>query len=70
MITASGKIQFSAEGRLFNLAFERFHLSDQIERIRVYGKTSKMELQSDRPFLRINNARKAVKWQIISDTKT
>lgn len=66
MISATGNISINNDGVLVKLQFERYYLSDQIERIRVYGKEKEIKIQSDRPFIRANNFKKAVKWQIIS----
>jgi hypothetical protein len=41
-------------------------LSNQIERIKVYGKKSELLLQSDRPEIKNNNKRKPTNWKIIS----
>lgn len=62
----SGKIQIQVDKTKYNLNFERYYLSDQIERIRVFGKSREILLQSDRPFLKRDRKRKAVNWKIIS----
>ncbi|UEG50867.1 hypothetical protein LK994_05185 [Ferruginibacter lapsinanis] len=62
----TGKLDFSVGSKRFKLSFERYYLSEQIERIRVSGKEKTMELQSNRPEIKLNNKRKAVNWKIIS----
>lgn len=61
-----GELNFSVGKAGYNLKFERYYLSEQIERIKVYGKEKELLLQCDRPEIKLNNKRRAVKWKIIS----
>lgn len=63
---AKGELIFTLD-KVYKLKFERYYLSDQIERIKVFGKTSELLLQSDRPEIKANNKRRAIKWKIISE---
>lgn len=55
------------EGKIYNLHAEQSHLSVQIERFTVKGKDGKREivLQSDRPSLRLKEAKKGISWKLI-----
>ena len=63
---AKGKLFFCFDQKKYNLNFQRYYLSNQIERIKVYGKKSELLLQSDRPEIKNNNKRKSTNWKIIS----
>ena len=69
MIDLTGTIKFTHGLTIYTLNFERYYHSDQIERIRVFGRERELLLQSDRPDIKGNNRRKAVKWKIISDAR-
>lgn len=66
---AAGDLWFTADTTRYRLKFERYYLSEQIERIKVYGKKTEILLQSDRPAIRNNKKRSAIKWKIISEIK-
>lgn len=65
-ITGAIFVPYKSHG--FRLEFERYHISDQIEKLHITGEIN-IDVQSDRPYLKANNKRKSVEWKVISDIK-
>ena len=56
------KIKYGAN--TFTLDAEKVYESDQIMRIKVYGKHSYILLENDYPFLQATKSKKAIKWKV------
>jgi hypothetical protein len=52
------------KGTAFKLEAEKVYESDQIMRIKVYGKKDFILLENDYPFILFNNSKKAIKWKL------
>jgi hypothetical protein len=63
----TGELFFRVDNTRYTLHFERYYISNQIERIKVFGKKTEMRLQCDRPEIKLNNKKRAIKWKIISE---
>lgn len=64
-----GEIKFRSEGVLYTLQYERYYQSEQIEKIKVFGKEKEIHFQNDRPSIITHKKRKAPNWKIISGLK-
>ncbi|MFT3679410.1 MAG: hypothetical protein QM791_04005 [Ferruginibacter sp.] len=62
----TGVLRFEVESQKYELNYQRYYLSNQIEKIKVYGKAKEIHMQSDRPEIRLNNKKRTPKWKIIS----
>lgn len=56
------KIKYGANA--FTLQAEKVYESEQIMRIKVYGKHSYILLENDYPFLQATKSKKAIKWKV------
>jgi hypothetical protein len=61
-----GIIKFRSGGVLYTLNYVRYYLSENIEKIKVYGKEKEIHLQSNRPELSRKKNKRAAQWKIIS----
>ncbi len=58
------ELHISYQQRPHTLKAELVYHSDQVMRIRVYGKTSSILLENNYPYLHKLQSRKGMKWQI------
>ncbi len=58
------ELQIRYRSRVHLLKAEEVYHSEQLMRIRVYGKTSSILLENNYPFLQKMKSRKGIKWQI------
>ena len=65
----TGELKFRSDSALYKLNFERYYRSDQIEKIKVFGKEKEIHLQSDRPTINNQKKKRAPKWKILGDVK-
>lgn len=61
----TGKLKFQVDRTTYTLSFERYYLSDQIEKVKVFGKEREIHFRTDRPEIRNNNRKRAAKFKII-----
>lgn len=47
-----------------SLKAEKIYHSDQVMRIKVYGKKGFLLLENDYPFVQLKNSKKAIKWKV------
>ncbi len=62
----TGKIPHDIKGKLIEITYTRYYLSDCVERVRLSYKGREVLLQSNRPEIINTRKRKSPKWQIIS----
>jgi hypothetical protein len=58
------QVQAYYKGKNYNLAAEKVYESDQVMRIKVYGKKDFILLENDYPFILFKNSKKAIKWKL------
>lgn len=52
------------KGKGYTLPAEKVYESNQVMRIKVYGKKDFILLENDYPFLLFKNSKKAIKWKL------
>ena len=50
---AKGSVKFLVYPNAYELKFERYYISEQVEKIRVIGKTKDLLISCDRPAIRL-----------------
>jgi hypothetical protein len=60
-----GKIVFNHDGTKYTLRYQRYYLSSQVERVKVFGKSTEIHFQSNRPVAKNGKKKTTPKWKII-----
>lgn len=58
------QVYIQYKGRQHTLQAEKVYESNQVMRIKVYGKKNFILLENDYPFLLFKNSKKAIKWKL------
>lgn len=58
------EVYIQYKGATHKLLAEKVYESNQVMRIKVYGKTNFILLENDYPFILFKNSKKAIKWKL------
>ncbi len=58
------KVKAFYKGKAHFLDAKKVYESDQVMRIKVFGKTDYILLENDYPFILLKNSNKAIKWKL------